>query len=299
MKFGRLHKTQGSGAPARFAYLALLRHVTYFPATDTRGVQLQGDIVMLEGHGMTPVYLSNSSQEYSYETIGEDDGLAFKVSFNGTHPGTGLEALEFAQNNLGEEFIVIIPGCDGEETKVLGTPCAPLVFTSKHKASKDGQRFDFVLEQQYGSPKVYQLYSGQLQLQEDSSLPGIGTGAYYNTGATWEQTPAGQVRFDVNDDMEIVMHYVSEEALFELNDNGELETDMAMFVTRAEVQEMLKDTAPNNVYTKEEINDKFDALNASLPAPDSQVYTVADIDTKLDNLTDMFTEALATKQDKP
>ncbi|MEI7486282.1 MAG: hypothetical protein WCJ72_02520 [Chryseobacterium sp.] len=116
---------------------------------------------------MIPVYITSSSQEYSYESQGDQDSRSHKVKFMGTHPGTEKEALEFSVNNLDKEFIVFIPGCQStDNTIVLGRPCAPLIFKSTHKGGKDGKKFEFTLEQEIGSKFVYFIYNGPLPTQE-------------------------------------------------------------------------------------------------------------------------------------
>ncbi|MBO6184207.1 MAG: hypothetical protein J6O88_05855 [Chryseobacterium sp.] len=162
----------GSGAPnnaGRFAYLALRDDLVSFPNTDANKVLLVGQPVFKEGKGLIPVYITSSSQEYSYESQGDQDSRSHKVKFMGTHPGTEQEALEFSVNNLDKEFIVFIPGCQStDNTIVLGRPCAPLIFKSTHKGGKDGKKFEFTFEQEIGSQYVYFIYNGPLPTQEQA-----------------------------------------------------------------------------------------------------------------------------------
>lgn len=160
----------GSGAPttgSRFAYLARLKDVVSFPDTDANGVRLVGLPVFKPGSGLVPVYLTSSTREFSYETQGDQDARSFKVKFVASHPGNELEALEFAQNMLDEEFAVFIPGCKSTDAvKVLGRPCAPLIFKSSHKSGKDGSKFEFTFEQEVGGKNTYMLYFGPLNTLE-------------------------------------------------------------------------------------------------------------------------------------
>lgn len=170
-KFKKLDKpTSGSGAPStgsRFAYLAWTQDLVSFPDTDDKNVLLTGQPVFKDGKGLIPIYITTSSREYSYETQGDQDARSFKVKFVGSHPGTELEALEFARNMLDEEFIIFIPGCQSTDSvKVLGRPCEPLIFKSSHKGGKDGNKFEFTFEQEVGGKNVYMLYNGALQLEE-------------------------------------------------------------------------------------------------------------------------------------
>lgn len=158
----------GAGAPntgSRFAYLAAVKDLVSFPDTDDNNVLLTGQPVFKEGKGLVPVYITTPSREYSYESVGEQDARSHKVRFVGSHPGAEIEALEFAQNNLDEEFIIFIPGCQSTDAvKVLGRPCAPLIFRSNHKSSKDGSKFEFTFEQETGSKYIYMVYNGPLNL---------------------------------------------------------------------------------------------------------------------------------------
>ena len=160
----------GSGAPntgSRFAYLAWDKDLVSFPDTNENNVLLTGQPVFKDGKGLIPVYITTSSREYSFETQGDQDARSFKVKFMGTHPGTELEALEFARNMLDEPFMIFIPGCQStDKVKVLGRPCEPLIFKSSHKGGKDGSKFEFTFEQEVGGKNTYMLYDGPLMLQE-------------------------------------------------------------------------------------------------------------------------------------
>ncbi len=166
MKFTVLKKVFGSGAPApknKFAFLALLRDIEKFPPTDSLGVVLLGDIMMKENCGMMQIYITPSSQEYGYEISGEPGSKGYKTKFTGTHPGTEQQALEFVTNYLEEEFVILIPDCK-KGVRVLGSPDAPLIFTSTHKSNKDSQKFNMVFEQDVAVDFIYRLYDGIITL---------------------------------------------------------------------------------------------------------------------------------------
>ncbi|MBO6184217.1 MAG: hypothetical protein J6O88_05905 [Chryseobacterium sp.] len=169
MKFNILKKVNGSGSTApknKFAYIAHINDIRSFPQADHKGVALTNDIVMKDKSGMSQIYITPAAQEYTYEVGGDSDSKSFKLKFSGTHPGTELEALEFAKNYLEEGFVILIPSCE-VGLKVLGTPDAPLVFTSSHKSDKDSQKFIFTFEQEIGTDNVYQLYTGLVTLNEN------------------------------------------------------------------------------------------------------------------------------------
>ncbi|WP_407402237.1 hypothetical protein [Chryseobacterium sp.] len=158
----------GAGSPkkrSRYAYLYPVEDIIYFPPTDNTEIVLIGDILLKAGASAIKIYITNTSQEYSYEATGEKDNRGFRVKFTGTHPGSEIEALEFSKKHLDRDYIVILPE-NYEETrsKVLGTTFAPLTFKSSHKSSKDGNKFDLNFEQEVSSDDVYLHYEGSLAI---------------------------------------------------------------------------------------------------------------------------------------
>lgn len=156
----------GAGTPrkrSRYAYLYLLEDITYFPPTDSTEVVLLGDVLTQNDAVITKVYVTNPSQEYSYDSVGEKDNRAFKLKFIGTHPGTELEFLEFTKKYQDRDFIVILPeNFEESKCKVLGTPMAPLTFKSNHKSNKEGNKFELNFEQEVASEDVYLHYTGAI-----------------------------------------------------------------------------------------------------------------------------------------
>lgn len=166
MKFLRLDKKTGSGAPSissRYAYLVHTDAVAHFPPVNEKGVRLEGSIELKEDCHMIPVYLTNSSQEFSYDIIGDDDEKTYLVKFSGTHPGTELEGLEFSKNMIEQPFLVLLPSCKANEPwKLLGEMTNPLIFTSSHKSAREGSKFNFNFEQRIGSEFIYFSYGGTI-----------------------------------------------------------------------------------------------------------------------------------------
>ncbi len=156
----------GPGKKSKFAYAYLTDDIVYFPPTDSTEIVLVGDIMLKPGSTVVKLYVTVPSQEYSYESVGEKDNRAFKVKFIGTHPGTEIEALEFAKKNQDLDFIIIIPeGVNTDKAKVLGTPNCPLTFRSSHKSGKDGSKFELTFEQEVPSDDVYLHYTGSLNAE--------------------------------------------------------------------------------------------------------------------------------------
>ncbi|KFF26868.1 hypothetical protein [Chryseobacterium vrystaatense] len=156
----------GPGKKSKFAYAYLADDIHYFPPADSTEVNLIGDVVLKPGAVVVKLYVTVPSQEYSYESVGEKDNRAFKVKFIGTHPGTEIEALEFAKKNQDLDFIIVIPeGINTNKSKLLGTPNCPLTFRSSHKSGKDGSKFEFTFEQEVPSEDVYLHYSGALNAE--------------------------------------------------------------------------------------------------------------------------------------
>ncbi len=184
----------GAGTPrkrSRYAYLYLVEDINFFPSTDNSEIVLLGDIVTKVGAEITKVYVTNPSQEYSFEPTGEKDNRAFKLKFIGSHPGTELEFLEFVKKNIDRDFIVVLPeNFEETKSKVLGTPMAPLTFKSSHKSGKDGSKFELTFEQEVSSEDVYMHYEGVIGAEggvgewdsEDGYLPEPGV-FYVKQGA--------------------------------------------------------------------------------------------------------------------
>lgn len=164
MKFLKLDKKKGSGGPSiksRYAYLIHIDDIDYLPGTNEKGVRLEGDILLKEDCTMMPLYLTSSSQEFSYDILGDDDEKSYLVKFSGNHPGTELEALEFAKNMIEQPYLVLIPSCnESEPWKLLGELTNPLIFTSSHKGGSDSSKFTFNFEQRIGSEFIYFSYGG-------------------------------------------------------------------------------------------------------------------------------------------
>lgn len=164
MKFLKLDKKKGSGGPSiksRYAYLIHIDDIDYLPGTNEKGVRLEGDILLKEDCTMMPLYLTSSSQEFSYDNLGDDDEKSYLVKFSGNHPGTELEALEFAKNMIEQPYLVLIPSCnESEPWKLLGELTNPLIFTSSHKGGSDSSKFTFNFEQRIGSEFIYFSYGG-------------------------------------------------------------------------------------------------------------------------------------------
>ncbi|MGV8914359.1 MAG: hypothetical protein ACOH1X_02810 [Kaistella sp.] len=190
MKFLKLDKKKGAGSPeikGKFAYLVAIGDIATFPTIDEKGVRLLGNITFKPDCGMIPIYLSSTSQEFSYDVIGEDDEKSYKVKFMGTHPGTELEALEFAKNQIEQPFLVLIPGCNLEEPwKLLGEITNPLIFTSTHKANRDNSKFTFTFEQRIGSEFIYFSYGGVVIAPE---VPG----PYVPLNGFWAKVDASNI----------------------------------------------------------------------------------------------------------
>lgn len=200
----------GAGSPkkrSRYAYLYPVEDIIYFPPTDNTEIVLIGDILLKPGASAVKIYITNTSQEYSYEATGEKDNRGFKVKFTGTHPGSEIEFLEFSKKNIDKDYVVILPE-NYEETrsKVLGTVFAPLTFKSSHKSGKDGNKFDLNFEQEVSSDDVYLHYEGALAVEGDvgtwNSLtenlpePGIyyvkqGSGLMFTDGSVSDYSVSG------------------------------------------------------------------------------------------------------------
>lgn len=142
-----------------------------FPATDDKGVRLQGNMVLKPGAFAIPMYATPNSKDYSADVQGEDDAENFKLMFKANHPGDEIEATEFSVNYLGEPFVIVFDKCRANGTrKVLGSDCHGLKLKPGFKGNKDKTGFEFTFEQTSGSRSMHYEYAGSI-ITEESLTP--------------------------------------------------------------------------------------------------------------------------------
>lgn len=160
---------RSSAAPvaAKYAYLFRVDDIRDWFPPQPGSVQLEYMPRIKDGATAYQLYITSSTAENSYSRVGDLDRGGFITRFMGTHPGSMLSTLEFADNMMQESFIIMIPRCDGK-TIVLGTPDNPMVFTSSHKQDKSGQKFNFNFEQLIDSEETYMI--GNFDPTEESDF---------------------------------------------------------------------------------------------------------------------------------
>lgn len=151
-----------------------------FPATDDKGVRLQGNMVLKPGAFAIPMYATPNSKDYSADVQGEDDAENFKLSFKANYPGDEIEATEFSVNYLGEPFVIVFDKCRANGTrKVLGSDCHGLKLKPGFKGNKDKTGFEFTFEQSAGSRSMHYEYAGSIITEESLTPEQASTGIQF------------------------------------------------------------------------------------------------------------------------
>ena len=82
---------------------------------------------MADGKKPIAVYATDSTINIYHTSEGEDDARGFIHHVDYEHPGTEVEHDEFVNNNINEDLGAIVFGCSGDDAKIAGTPCTPLI----------------------------------------------------------------------------------------------------------------------------------------------------------------------------
>lgn len=133
---------------------------------DGKSVLIPQNIQMKPGKHMIQLYTTVNTLQPSHTGEGEPDAMGFTHGLAFDHPGQELEILEFQQNWIGEDVIVMVGNCSGTKKKVYGTPCAPLQITPSgvNDDTKNAARFSLASKNR--SKFVPGIYEGTLTLEE-------------------------------------------------------------------------------------------------------------------------------------
>ncbi len=161
----------GAGAPTPKKGLVTVIYaedVLNYPGRDANGVLMLGNLVLKAGAKMYTLYETPSSQKAAHETEGDEDLEGFVKTFEGFSPGDSLELNEFAQNSLGQGFIIIYGiGCSQSQGKMLGDPCNPMKVKAGFVDDKDGRKHTFVFSQTYKDRFLAGFYNGAITYAEN------------------------------------------------------------------------------------------------------------------------------------
>jgi hypothetical protein len=103
-----------------------LEDVLSFPSRDSKGIVIEGNIVMKPGKYAIEVYGTVKTMEGTVATTGEPDNMGFEPQFVFKHPGSSVEIREFAQNWLNRNVAIAVKRCGSNENTLYGAPCSPM-----------------------------------------------------------------------------------------------------------------------------------------------------------------------------
>lgn len=92
-----------------------------------------------EGKSPIGVYASASTINPYQESSGEARQAGFLQHVDFTHPGTDEEFDAFLENNINRDLGAIVIPCDGDDARIAGTPCVPLVMTASSQDNNEGR----------------------------------------------------------------------------------------------------------------------------------------------------------------
>jgi hypothetical protein len=136
--------------------------IDVWPLRDDKGVLMVGNYGMKPNAKMISLYLTPSKTKAPYESEGDEDAIVLKHKFEGEHPGSELEIMEFIQNWTGVPCIVIYGSCTDTFKKVMGTKCAPLQLKPSGQDDNDARKNMLVFEAFAKTTFVPGHYTGSL-----------------------------------------------------------------------------------------------------------------------------------------
>ena len=100
-----------------------------FPARDSKGVLIAGDITLKPDASAIGLYVTPPSINRWDSTEGDYDEAGFIQNFTATRPGDDLEFSELVTELLGEPSIIISKACsEVNGVRVQGSPCNPMML---------------------------------------------------------------------------------------------------------------------------------------------------------------------------
>lgn len=123
-----------------------LKDIQTFPPRDANGIIITDNILMVENAYAVKVYATATSIKISHQTEGEEDAKGTIQSLEFAHPGDDDSIEEFLSNWVNRDIICVVENCSSNKKKLLGTPCAPLIFDVSSEDSKDMNKSTLTLK---------------------------------------------------------------------------------------------------------------------------------------------------------
>jgi hypothetical protein len=131
-----------------------------FPARDSKGIVIAGNIAFKPATYMITVYATSSSVKVSSNSEGEQDAEGFVHDISFDHPGNEMAIREFRQNWLSKNVGIIVQHCSSTKKDLLGTPCSPLRGSVKFEDDKDKTKTTFTFKSALKCPYDIADYQG-------------------------------------------------------------------------------------------------------------------------------------------
>lgn len=140
--------------------------VLVFPQRDAGGINVIGDFVMKPGTKMFTVYMSSSKISAPFTGDGDEDNISIQQKFEGFSPGDDIDLLEFVQNSLGRNFIILYGSCSDAYRKMAGTKCAPMQLKPEGEDNNDGRGIKLNFMQNAKTNILPGRYTGSITVAE-------------------------------------------------------------------------------------------------------------------------------------
>ena len=134
-----------------------------YPARDSKGVIIAGNIAFKPATYMITIYATSSSVKVSSNSEGEQDAEGFMHDISFDHPGNEQAIREFKQNWLSRNVGIIVQHCSSNKKDLLGTPCSPLRGSVKFEDDKDKTKTTFTFKSALKCPYDIADYQGTMQ----------------------------------------------------------------------------------------------------------------------------------------
>lgn len=150
---------------------------TGFPTKDASGVKTTSNITLKSGAKAMALYATRSTIKRFDTSDGAEDAMGFVQNVEFETPGDLLEANEFIQNNLNEDFLILTTECsDATGTRLHGTPCNPMKIKFEQQDDNEGKKMTFKFASVQRSQFKMAHYAGTIPTIADYPTAGSGSG---------------------------------------------------------------------------------------------------------------------------
>lgn len=162
-----------------------------FPPRDSKGVLLDGAIVLKPGKYGIKIYATQETVAVNSPSEGEADNEGFVPELKFLHPGNHQLIREFKANMIGKNLIGILDYCNGGRKDLFGSPCEPMRMQVAYSGDKDKNTNEITLKQAVKGNDIA-IYEGSVPYAEPlkvvaagaTTIPLEGEGEYQLTGGT-------------------------------------------------------------------------------------------------------------------